>query len=342
MSNTTNAVHKKISNNPQKKRKMTLLELVVYSAIILAVIIGATHSMARFADLPILNTDLVEFVFYIINDLSIIYLIIPIFVIELIRYAIKKQFTKNLVLDSMTNIVTVFMFQLIEYVLGGLFILKLYTFAYEHRIFEALPLTWATILGTIILADFLYYLEHRFMHRVGIGWATHTVHHSSPHFNMSVAYRFGPLDGVFPLFFSVPMAFLGFDPVILFASELFVQVFQTALHTEAVGKLPRPIEAIFNTPSHHRVHHASNWKYLDKNYGGIFIIWDRMLGTFKEETTPVTYGITDPINSTNPFVVFFHGLFRLYKKVDERKGLKNKLLTILKPPGWSPKKTKVG
>ena len=154
---------------------------------------------------------------------------------------------------------------------------------------------------------------------------------------MSVAYRFGPLDAVFPIFFSLPIVMLGFNPWMLLFIELFVQTFQAILHTEVIKKLPRPIEYIFNTPSHHRVHHASNAQYLDKNYAGIFIIWDRMLGTFAEEKEEVVYGITEPLNSINPVKVFFHGFTRLFFQMRSAKGLKNKLNYLIKPPGWSPK-----
>ncbi len=151
------------------------------------------------------------------------------------------------------------------------------------------------------------------MHRVNLLWATHSVHHSSPFFNISVAYRFGPMDGVWPIFFHLPLVFLGFNPFVVFFAEMFVQLFQTALHTEAVKKLPRPFEWIFNTPSHHRVHHASNRKYLDANYAGIFIIWDRLFGTFVKEDEKIVYGLVKPIPEINsplrflasPLVAFF-------------------------------------
>ena len=174
------------------------------------------------------------------------------------------------------------------------------------------------------------------MHRCGLGWATHTVHHSSPHFNISVAYRFGPLDSTIPFFFHIPLLLLGFHPAVLIISEGFVQLYQTMLHTEAVGKFSRPVEAVMNTPSHHRVHHGSNAQYIDKNYAGIFIIWDKMFGTFAEEQEEVVYGITAPLNTVNPFVVFFHGFTRLSRQMMETKGLRNKLSYLVQPPGWTP------
>lgn len=171
------------------------------------------------------------------------------------------------------------------------------------------------------------------MHRVNFAWSTHTVHHSSPHFNISVAYRFGPLDGFFPVFFHLPLVLLGFNPFVVFFAETMVQLYQTALHTEFFKKLPKPIEAIMNTPSHHRVHHGSNEKYLDTNYAGIFIIWDRMFGTFAEEDEKVVYGLVKPINSVNPFIAFLHGFWRLGQDFVSAKGLKGKLIALFAPPG---------
>lgn len=274
--------------------------------------------------------------FEIINDWSPIYIIAPFFIIELIRYAVIGKLNWSIVGDSITNVITLVAFLAIEVILGALILYKLYFWVYDNMSLPHLPLNLVTVVCCIILADFAYYWDHRVMHRIGIGWATHTVHHSSPHFNMSVAYRFGPLDAVFPVLFSLPIVMLGFNPWLILAAELFVQTYQAILHTEIIGKFPKPVEQIMNTPSHHRVHHGSNHKYLDKNYGGIFIIWDRMFGTFEVEEEKVTYGITEPINSVNPFVVFFHGLTRLFRDVYKAKGIKNKLKYLIKPPGWSP------
>ena len=275
--------------------------------------------------------------FNFLNNYSILYLIIPFFILEIIRYAVLKRLNWNIVGDSIANIITVFAFVVIEYILGILLLFNVYAWVYEHMSIGHLPINLITIISCVLLADLAYYWDHRVMHRIGIGWATHTVHHSSPHFNMSVAYRFGPLDAVFPVFFSLPIVMLGFNPWLLLAVEVFVQTFQAILHTEVIGKLPKPIEYIFNTPSHHRVHHGSNEQYLDKNYAGILIIWDRMFGTFAPEKEKVVYGVTEPIQSVNPFTVFFHGFTRLFQQIKQTKGFKNKLKLLIKPPGWAPK-----
>lgn len=278
----------------------------------------------------------IEYWFSLANDGSLFYIIIPFFILELIRYTFMKRMNWNLVGDSIANIITLVIFIGMEIVLGVLFLYHLYFWVYETMSLWHLPLNLVTILSCILLADFAYYWDHRLMHRIGLGWATHTVHHSSPHFNMSVAYRFGPLDAIFPILFSLPLVMLGFNPWLLLAAELFVQTYQAILHTEVIGKLPKPIEYIFNTPSHHRVHHGVNEQYWDRNYAGIFIIWDRMFGTFTEEKEKVLYGVSEPLDSVNPMKVFFHGFTRLFRDMSKTKGLKNKLAFLIKPPGWKP------
>ena len=262
---------------------------------------------------------------------------VGILLLELIVISFKKKFTLRLLGDAFANFGTFALFFALGFVLIGAAYVAGFYWVYLNFAITQLPINGWVILACILLADLAYYWEHRFMHRCGIGWATHTVHHSSPYFNISVAYRFGPLDGVMPFFFHVPLALLGFNPIVIIFAEGFVQLYQTLLHTEVVKKLPRPIEWIFNTPSHHRVHHGSNPEYIDKNYAGILIIWDRLFGTFAEEKAKVNYGITNPVNTVNPLKVFFIGLNRLFVQVKDTKGLTNKLLVILMPPGWKPR-----
>lgn len=255
---------------------------------------------------------------------------------EFIRYWVYKKLSWTLVGDTLTNYVTLAFFIGLTMLFLGAFYISAFYYAWQFAIFD-IEINWITVAICIALADLAYYWEHRFLHRVNLAWATHTVHHSSPFFNISVAYRFGPLDSFWPVFFHLPLVVLGFNPVVVLFAEVIVQVYQTALHTETVRKLPRPIEAVMNTPSHHRVHHGSNKAYLDKNYAGIFIIWDRMFGTFAEEKEKVVYGLVETINSVNPFIAFLHGFHRLGKAVWQAPGLKAKLGTLLYPPGWTPK-----
>ncbi len=257
---------------------------------------------------------------------------------EMTRYWIKGKLSWDLMGDSLASGVTFIAFLAINFLIAAAYI-TVFFIAYEYfRIYTVPIMSWTVVLA-IILADFAYYWEHRMVHMIGIGWATHSVHHSSAHFNISVAYRFGPLDGVFPLLFHLPLVLLGFHPFVIFFAEMLVQLYQTALHTEAVRKLPRWIEAVMNTPSHHRVHHGSNRQYLDKNYAGIFIVWDKMFGTFAEEQELVVYGLTDPIKTNNPLVVFCHGFTRLFSSMLHAGSLGNALAYLVKPPGWEPQKS---
>ena len=254
---------------------------------------------------------------------------------EFARYAWQKRLSWQLAGDALTNFITMAAFITITILIGAAYVAVFYL-VYESLSLWQLPINGATIAAAIVLADLAYYWEHRFTHRVGIAWSSHTVHHSSPHFNLSVAYRFGPLDWLWPLPFYLPLAMLGFHPFLILFAEVLVQLYQTILHTEAIGRLPKPIERVMNTPSHHRVHHGANPEYLDKNYGGIFIIWDRLFGTFAKERAPVKYGLVTPIESINPLTVFFHGFTRLARKVTGSGRLMTGLSYITRPPDWSP------
>ena len=258
---------------------------------------------------------------------------------EIIRMLVKKQMTWNIGGDAITNFVTLAVHLGLLVLVAGAYMTSFY-WVYEHAILTQLPNNGYTIMLCVLACDFSYYWEHRMAHQLGIGWASHTVHHSSPHFNISVAYRYGPLDSIFSLPFLLPVVILGFDPLLVFFSAAIIQLYQTGLHTEVIGKLPRFIEATMNTPSHHRVHHGSNTQYLDKNYAGILIIWDKMFGTFQEEQEPVVYGVLPPINSNNPLKVFFHGFTRLFDKIQHSNGSKNKLACLYYGPSWQPKTNK--
>ncbi|UTW45134.1 sterol desaturase family protein [bacterium SCSIO 12696] len=256
--------------------------------------------------------------------------------IELLLYGVKKQFTRNLLGDTLANFVTLVLFLAVTFSIAVIY-LNIFYYVHEWRFFTV-EITPLSIIAAVVLADLTYYWEHRFTHRVGFGWATHTVHHSSPHFNISVAYRFGPLDGVIPLVFHLPMILLGFNPILVLFAEALVQLYQTALHTEVVKKLPRWFEAVMNTPSHHRVHHGSNREYIDKNYGGIFIVWDKLFGTFAEERATVKYGVVPPVNSVNPLKIFFSGLVYLGAKMRSASSVGVALAYLIKPPGWRHKR----
>ncbi|WP_298445400.1 sterol desaturase family protein [uncultured Ferrimonas sp.] len=268
-----------------------------------------------------------------LND-NFLLLALALFMLELLRYAIKRQLSWDLLGDSITNFITLALLIATVFVVGLAYVGGFF-YAYEHFAITPLPINGWTILGCLLLADLAYYWEHRFLHSNGLAWGTHSVHHSSPYFNLSVAYRFGPLDWMFPFLFHLPLVLLGFNPLLVLLCETVVQLFQTLLHTEAVKRLPCPIEAIFNTPSHHRVHHATNRAYLDKNYAGILILWDRCFGTFAKEEETVRYGIFPRINSVNPLKVYFHGYWRLGQQLWQAPNWHYRCNLLIKPPIWA-------
>ncbi|MEL7045968.1 MAG: sterol desaturase family protein, partial [Pseudomonadota bacterium] len=258
------------------------------------------------------------------------------FAAEMLRLALRRRASRELVGDAFASFVTFGLFLVLTYGLIAAAYISIFYWVYLNFAVTEIAVTPLSVAALIVLCDLAYYWEHRFSHRVGMAWATHSVHHSSPHFNISVAYRFGPMDGVWPLLFHLPLVFAGFDPIVIFACEAFVQLYQTVLHTELVGKLPRPVEAVFNTPSHHRVHHGANEAYLDKNYGGIFILWDRLFGTFAEERESVHYGLTQPIKSNNPLIVWFHGFVRLLRRSKASTSETDAIYSWIAPPEWRP------
>lgn len=184
-----------------------------------------------------------------------------------------------------------------------------------------IPFTWWSFVLCIIWLDFWRYISHRASHETRFLWATHIVHHSSEKYNFAVSFRLSWIQHIKLVFF-IPVLMAGFHPVVFFICHQIEVLYQFWIHTEYIKKLPRPIEYIFTTPSHHRVHHARNEKYLDKNYGSTFIIWDRMFGTFMEEEETPEYGITVPVNSYNPIYLVFHEVMDITRDIFRSKNLK--------------------
>jgi len=194
-------------------------------------------------------------------------------------------------------------------VLTGGMVIAATLFVYQHRLFT-IPMNaiWAWVL-VFLLEDLTYYGFHRLSHERRFWWASHVNHHTSQHYNLSTALRqtwTGGLAGTWLLW--LPLAFLGFPPAMVAIQKGISLVYQFWIHTEAIGRLPAWFEAVFNTPSHHRVHHARNPRYLDRNYAGILIVWDRMFGTFQPEldAEPCRYGIVKNLGSFNVLRVAYH------------------------------------
>jgi len=199
-----------------------------------------------------------------------------------------------------------------------------------------IPVTWWSILLLFIGVDFFYYWFHRLAHEISVMWGSHVVHHQSEEYNLTVALRQAWLQGAFSWVFYLPLAWLGFEPLLFVSIAGFQTLYQFWIHTKTIGKLPAPIEFIFNTPSHHRVHHGVNPKYIDRNHGGTLIIFDRMFGTFQKEEEEVVYGITKPSNSWNPLWVNFQYWIELFRDAIRASKWTDKIKILLKPPGWLP------
>jgi sterol desaturase/sphingolipid hydroxylase (fatty acid hydroxylase superfamily) len=193
---------------------------------------------------------------------------------------------------------------------------------------------WYWVLMTVGL-DFFYYWNHRFVHRVNIGWAAHQAHHSSEYMNFATALR-QKWNPWFELVFWLPLPFLGFAPWTIYLAFGFNLIYQFFVHTELVGKLWRPVELVFNTPSHHRVHHGSDPEYLDKNYGGILIVWDRLFGTFVEEQRRPRYGLTKPVGTYHLLRLQYGDYAQILRDVRAADRWRDRLGHLFGPPGWAP------
>ena len=194
---------------------------------------------------------------------------------------------------------------------------------------------WYTWVFVLLLVDLVWYLYHRASHRVRLMWAAHQAHHNSVYFNLTTAVR-QKWNPWFELLFWVPLPLIGVPPWLIFTAFSVNLIFQFFVHTERVGRLPAPIEFVFNTPSHHRVHHASDPDYLDKNYAGILIIWDRMFGSYAEETHRPTYGLTKNVDTFNPFRLQYHEYAAIARDVRRARRWRERLGYVFAPPGWIP------
>jgi sterol desaturase/sphingolipid hydroxylase (fatty acid hydroxylase superfamily) len=211
----------------------------------------------------------------------------------------------------------------------------LYVGAYEgvqHLTPLRISMSWAAAIGVFVGWDFLYYWEHRAGHRVRILWAAHINHHSSQKFNFSTALR-QPWTGIGTLPFGLPLVLIGFSPAAVFTAQSANLLYQFWIHTERIDRMWKPIEAVMNTPSHHRVHHGSNRRYLDRNFAGVFIVWDRMFKTFTPETERVIYGLTANIDTYNPLRVAFHEYAAIGRDLRAVSSLKDRYTVLFRSPG---------
>lgn len=227
-------------------------------------------------------------------------------------------------------------YQLTELLFAGLLAFPLYALCYHYRLLD-LDLSPTTALATFIGVDFCFYWMHRASHRVRWFWAAHVVHHSSERMNFSTAMRQNATN-IFNgnWVFYLPLALIGLNPVWIGVAYALSLVYQFFIHTTLVGRLPRPVEWLFNTPSHHRVHHGRNPGYIDRNYGGTLILWDRLFGTFVDEQAgaPPVYGITRPAPSNHLLVLWTHEYVDLFRDMARPGSLWCRLNHLWQPPEW--------
>ena len=192
-----------------------------------------------------------------------------------------------------------------------------------------------SFLTAMVLWDFLYYWDHRWMHEVRLLWANHVTHHSSQRYNLSTALR-QPWSGFLTFWVFAPMPLLGYASKTTMRAGQLNLLYQYWIHTEAIDRLPGAAEQVLNTPSHHRVHHGANQQYLDKNYGGILIVWDRLFGTFEPEVRRIKYGLTKNIKTYNPLRIAYHEMADIARDVRSAGNMRDRLGYVLRRPGWKP------
>jgi sterol desaturase/sphingolipid hydroxylase (fatty acid hydroxylase superfamily) len=271
-------------------------------------------------------------------DTNIILHAIPAFVLLIIIeaiYLVKEHRFTSTKKDLLANAGLGLGFVILSPVTKGIN-LVVYTLAYQHRICDLPHSIWLAWILCFLADDFTFYWSHRLSHEVRFLWASHQVHHSGEFLSLSAAFRQSWTSNISGAFlFWIWMSLLGFTPAKIMFVKSLTAIYQFWLHTEAINKLPRWFETVFNTPSHHRVHHGSDVEYLDKNHGGITIIWDKLFGTYQEEIHRPTYGLTKNIGSYNPFVIFLYEWKNIFNDLKKAKTVRECINYLFNAPGWS-------
>jgi len=270
---------------------------------------------------------------------NLIYYAIPFFIVTVIfeSIVISKKQPKSFHLKDTFASLALGIGNVISNLLSKLLVVFVLVFIYENFRLTTIPFAWWSWLLILFADDFCYYWAHRIGHESRFFWASHIVHHSSQKYNLSTALRQTWTGGFFSFIFYLILPIIGFHPLMIFTQMSIGLLYQYWIHTELIYKMPRWFETIFNTPSHHRVHHGSNPLYLDRNYAGIFIIWDKLFGTFQPEhkNEKVIYGLTSNIKTFNPLKIAFNEWISVFKDAFLAKtSLTNKLKYFIKPPGW--------
>jgi alkylglycerol monooxygenase len=237
--------------------------------------------------------------------------------------------------DSIADLGCGLVQQLVEVALKTvLFAGYLYLYG-RWRVFDIPTRSVAAWVACLLGVDFLYYWFHRRSHEVNAFWAAHVVHHQSEEYNLAVALRQGAFQSAFSWIFYLPLALIGFPPLMFLTVSSIDTLYQFWIHTRAIGRLG-PLEWVLNTPSNHRVHHGRNPKYIDRNHGGILIVWDRLFGTYAPEEEEPVYGVTVPLRSWNPLWANLHYWVELFGKARRAARPADKLRLFLARPGWLP------
>lgn len=268
---------------------------------------------------------------------NLIHYAIPAFVLLLLAELIFSEVSKKHLYETKDTIssLTMGVGNVLVNLVGKALALGVYYAVWEFRLFD-LSYAWWVWVTLLFADDFTYYWYHRWSHEVRYLWASHVVHHSSQRYNLSTALRqtwTGTLAGGFLFWAWLPL--VGFHPLMVMTMQSVNLLYQFWIHTEAIDKLPRWFESLFNTPSHHRVHHSSEPRYLDRNHAGIFIIWDKIFGTFVPEDKKPTYGLTKNIKTYNPVRIAFHEWTDMFRDVRNAPDMRSAFMYVFGPPGWS-------
>lgn len=216
------------------------------------------------------------------------------------------------------------------------FCLAVLNYFFQYRLIESYPNPVVYWIALFIAEDFMYYWLHRIDHYCRLFWAVHVTHHNSEEFNLTVGFRSSVFQPLYRFIYFIPLSLLGFKGIDIMFIYSATQIYGILVHTQTIKKMGF-LEHVLVTPSHHRVHHASNVKYLDKNMGMVLIIWDKLFGSFQkeDENDPVRYGLTKNINTNNPGKVVFHEWANIINDLKRKVSFKSKLMYVIGPPGWS-------
>ena len=273
------------------------------------------------------------------NFPNIIFYAIPFFAIAMLLelYVTTKEHIKTYdVKDAFSSIAMGLGNVFLGFLSKSIVLFSFYLIYDNFRLFT-IPVTWWSFILILFVDDFTYYWNHRIAHQCRLFWASHVVHHSSQYYNLSTALRQTWSGGFYAFIFWLWLPLLGFHPAMILLQMSISLIYQFWIHTETINKLPKWFEAIMNTPSHHRVHHGSNPIYLDRNHAGIFIIWDKIFGTFQPELKDekVIYGLVTNIKTFNPIKIAFIEWLYMFKDVlTSKTTLSKRFLYLFKPPGW--------